>query len=171
MRVILTFLLLGFSLSISAQNTNQCNCCKEPYRQFDFWIGEWEVKDSSGKLLGYNSIKLEEDSCTLRENWTGATGGTGTSLSFYIRSKESWHQTWVDKFGGSILMDGKWENGSMVLYTEKVTSGNDEKYIQNRTSWTPLPDGKVHHVWKRTKDGGKSWIIVFDGYYHKKNKK
>ena len=40
----------------------------------------------------------------------------------------------------------------------------DPKQI-DRTTWTPLEDGRVRQHWESTTDGGKSWSTVFDGYY------
>ena len=31
-------------------------CNEARFRQFDFWVGEWEVKDASGKVVGHNSV-------------------------------------------------------------------------------------------------------------------
>jgi len=167
MRTVLLILTLTFSIQTFAQdNSDNCNCCKEPFRQFDFWVGDWEVKDSSGTLLGNNRIHPIEKGCGLEENWTGAKGTTGTSISFYNQYTKQWHQSWVDINGGVIVMDGDFKDGSMVLLTPKRE--NEDGYFQNRTSWTPLEDGRVRHLWEQTKDGGKTWIIVFEGFYSKK---
>ena len=46
--------------------------CHEPERrQFDFWLGEWEVCDPDGKVVGHNSIAPLYDGCALREEWRG----------------------------------------------------------------------------------------------------
>ena len=138
MRIFVILLFTCLSTLSLGQNT-PCNCCTENYRQFDFWIGDWVVKDSSGTtILGHNTITMIEDSCGLQEKWTGAQGTTGRSLSFYNRNTKSWHQTWVDSNGGSILMDGQFENGSIVMYTEKRYVERRKAYIQNKTTWTPL---------------------------------
>src|SRR3954467_12481658 len=31
-------------------------CGTPPYRQFDFWLGDWEVRSAAGQLLGHNRI-------------------------------------------------------------------------------------------------------------------
>ncbi len=169
MRTIFLFLFLMVSLNTLAQdNTSDCKCCEEKYRQFDFWIGNWKVSDSAGVLLGYNEISPIEKGCGLLENWTGAKGTTGTSISFYNKYRDKWHQSWIDINGGVIIMDGKFKNGSMILLTEKKeTQGG---YVQNKTTWSPLGEGKLKHVWELTRDGGRTWQIVFEGYYSKRKK-
>jgi hypothetical protein len=56
--------------------------CEAPERrQFDFWLGEWEVRDPAGTLAGHNSISSLFDGCALREVWHGESGHRGTSLN------------------------------------------------------------------------------------------
>ena len=62
-------------------------CDSENHRQFDFWIGEWEVS-SNGQPAGTNSIQSILGGCALQENWRGAGPGglTGTSFNIYDRA-------------------------------------------------------------------------------------
>jgi len=47
--------------------------CRTPeYRQFDFWIGDWEVQDPAGQIVGHNLVALEQSGCLIVEHWTGA---------------------------------------------------------------------------------------------------
>lgn len=161
---------LGIIKGYTQNNNSPCNCCTENHRMFDFWIGNWQVYDSSGTFLGSNKIELMQDSCVLQEHWEGAKGSTGTSLSFYNRRSKLWHQTWVDKSGGVIMMKGAPQKSKIVMLTDKYYPNNSELYTQSKTTWYPLKDGRVHHVWEQTKDSGKSWVVVFDGYYQKKKK-
>lgn len=152
--------LLFFAVSFAQV---KCNCCTLEFRQFDFWIGEWEVRDSAGTLLGYNSIQPMEDSCALIEHWTGAKGYTGSSISFYDSKRSVWHQSWVDARGGSIIMEGGMVEGSMVMNTEVVDIKGD--LVTNRTEWTQLEGGMVLHVWYQSRDGGATFKEVFRGIY------
>ena len=49
-------------------------CAAPEHRQFDFWIGEWEVTTPNGAPAGRNRIESILDGCALRESWTGAKG-------------------------------------------------------------------------------------------------
>ena len=44
-------------------------CAAGPYREFDFWVGEWDVRDAEGKVAGVNRIASEENGCVLVERW------------------------------------------------------------------------------------------------------
>ncbi|HVG04108.1 MAG TPA: hypothetical protein VM937_04120, partial [Burkholderiaceae bacterium] len=57
-------------------------CALPQHRQFDFWVGEWDVTQN-GKIAGRNSIRSILNGCALREDWSGTGGFTGSSLNFY----------------------------------------------------------------------------------------
>jgi len=45
--------------------------CSDPvYRQFDFWLGQWDVYSPKGKKAGDSKISLILDSCIILEEWT-----------------------------------------------------------------------------------------------------
>jgi len=74
-------------------------CSDPPSRQFDFWIGDWDVKTPDGKQAGTNRVDAVLGGCAIQEHWAGVRGMTGTSLNMYIPSKGQWHQTWIDDRG------------------------------------------------------------------------
>jgi hypothetical protein len=50
--------------------------CRGPeHRQFDFWIGTWEVRSGDGTLQGHNEIRSVAGGCGLLERWRGAAAG------------------------------------------------------------------------------------------------
>ena len=55
---------------------NPCKASPE-YRQFDFWIGEWDVKNPQGVPAGSSSIQLILGQCIIFENWSGGGGSVG----------------------------------------------------------------------------------------------
>ena len=142
--------------------TNDSPCSSEEHRQFDFWIGDWEVLDEGGAPQGTNRIEQILGGCALQENWVGAEGSTGHSFNTFDNNSGRWHQTWVDGNGLLLLLDGGLEEGSMVLSGPGVSRDGDP--ITHRISWTPLEDGRVRQHWQASKDGG-DWTEVFDGYY------
>jgi hypothetical protein len=59
---------------------------------FDFWVGRWEVRMPDGTLIGTNTITKRDGGCSVQERWEGAGGSTGTSVSFYLPSRDEWRQ-------------------------------------------------------------------------------
>lgn len=138
-------------------------CASGPFRQFDFWVGEWDVLDPSGKIAGRNRITSEENGCAIVEHWKSANGGTGQSLNFYDPKAGSWKQKWVG-FGTVLEMEGGLRDGAMIMQGPLQYIGQDRVTILKGT-WTPLPGGDVRQFFEESDDGGKTWKPWFDGRY------
>ncbi len=141
---------------------------------FDFWIGEWEVRDPQGVLAGTSRIESVAGGHGLLENWQGApppgspagtNGGDGKSLNAFDRSKQRWQQFWIGSGGGVLELTGGLAGGKMVLSGEHDVRA---RHVVERITWTPNPDGSVRQLWEQSTDGQKSWQIAFDGRYTRK---
>ena len=161
-------LLVAFSFQAnSAQQPIPCSA--EEYRQFDFWIGDWEVFNPQGQKVGENKIEKILNGCSLKESWESTTGYRGHSFNIYDQTKKQWHQTWVDIGGNLLKLDGKLENGAMIL--KGITQGQQGK-VMNKITWSKVKEGEQAHVrqvWQTTSDLGKTWQTAFDGLYKKKS--
>lgn len=133
-------------------------CAGAAYRQFDFWIGEWRVRNPSGQAVGSNRISSILGGCALREEWRGTSGSDGTSLNFYDPAARVWRQTWVDNGGQPLDLRGGLRAGRMVLETGSGT-------MMQRITWTPFGRDSVRQLWQQSSDGGRRWRTVFDGMY------
>jgi hypothetical protein len=153
------------TLTLQAQ-TPPPSCTAPEHRQFDFWIGDWNVYGPRGKLAGRNTITRVYGGCVIREHYVGARGYTGGSLNIYDASRDRWHQTWVDNGGLLLELDGGFRDGKMVLEGETLDSTGAVQ--KQRITWEPLQAGKVRQHWQQSTDGGKSWTTLFDGTYTKR---
>jgi len=170
---LLLFLVFLSFIRISAKGQTDCSCCTEAHKQFDFWVGEWIVKDTLGNIVGENKITKIEKNCALLEQWTGAKGGTGTSLNYYDKNHFNWNQVWVDASGNILRLKGHLIDGKMVLKDELRKSkkkGKKIKWYYNQISWTPNKDGSVSQLWEVYSKKGKLLKTLFLGIYHKKKK-
>src|SRR5262249_46376888 len=48
-----------------------CTQPGSPWRQFDFWVGTWDVYDRSGNRVGESRIERILGDCVVLENWKG----------------------------------------------------------------------------------------------------
>jgi len=142
----------------------QAACADLVYRQFDFWLGAWNVSSKDGKLIGRDQVVKAFGGCVVQEHWTSVDGGTGSSFSIYDASRKLWHQTWVDSSGTLVVLEGGLKDGRMVMTGEQVES-NGAHWL-SRMTWIPGKDS-VNQVWDASKDGGKTWKVVFDATYRK----
>lgn len=157
---------VGFGSPLAAQEAQPQPCSAAEHRHFDFWVGEWEVVDSAGSLAGRNRITREMNGCVLREEWTSAGGGTGSSFNIYDAAAGRWHQTWVDASGTLLMLDGGLESaGVMVMEGERPANGGG--IARHRITWTREGSDRVRQRWDATEDGGATWNVVFDGLYRR----
>ena len=137
-------------------------CESEKHRQFDFWIGEWDVT-ANGKPAGRNRIEIRHGGCALAEHWVSTRSDfSGSSLNAYDQATDRWHQTWVDATGTLLELDGGLEDGRMVMSGSRP--GEDGATVIHRITWTPNEDGSVRQHWQTSSDGN-SWSTAFDGLY------
>lgn len=180
MRKIAAALLLLIVPSVAAQqqppppNQKRAPCTAPEFKQFDFWLGDWEVRNASGQIVGRNRITKRHGGCVVQEEWESARGNSGSSFNIYDANTKQWHQFWVDaggtnwlsseKDGSPATLRGGIRGDAMVL-----TSHPDSlpSIGQVRATWRPLPDGGVRQTFESSSDGGKTWTMSFDGYYHK----
>ena len=134
-------------------------------RQFDFWVGEWEVTGPKGKVVGQSRIELILHDRVIQEHWTGAGGFAGSSLNVYDASAKTWRQFWTDQTGGVLQLTGGIVDGSMVL--ESTTTADGTTTI-DRITWTPNADGTVRQHWEKSTDDRATWTTAFDGLYRRK---
>jgi hypothetical protein len=150
---------------VSTAQTGKPAACDNPeHRQFDFWIGDWDVTTPDGKPAGRNVITRELNGCVLHEHWSGAGGMNGESFNIWDRVQKRWHQTWVSDNGNLLLLDGSFQNGSMQV---SGVSGAPDQPVTNKITWKPATDGSVRQHWEVSKDGGKTWNTAFDGQYRR----
>ncbi|MCE7933881.1 MAG: tetratricopeptide repeat protein [Chlorobi bacterium CHB2] len=142
-------------------------CQHDPrYREFDFWIGEWDVFNTAGQKVGTNSVQQILGSCVLLENWTSASGSQGKSFNTFNRSTGKWQQTWVDDQGTVLELAGNLKGA--VLSFEGITRDTAGKETHHRLTFTQIDPNTVRQLWEQSSDKGVTWNSVFDGKYVRK---
>lgn len=148
-------------------------CSSNPvYRQFDFWIGQWDVYSTDGKKAGSSKISLILDSCIILEEWTSTASQKGNvyagkSFNTYNAASSQWQQTWVDNAGGTIeFLEGKFENNSMKFRTRPFVFSKDTMAIRKLTFYNLSAD-KVRQLGEISKNNGANWSTEYDLEYRK----
>ena len=142
-------------------------CESEPEaRDFDFWIGRWEVREPDGTLVGTDTIERRDGGCSLVERYEGAGGSSGTSVSFYLPSRGEWRQVWTGSGGTLFDITGKLVDGSMKMEGQvEYVEGN--RVVAFRGTWTQAADGRVRQRLEEFDLGAQTWIVWFDGFFRR----
>jgi hypothetical protein len=144
-----------------AQSSKGAACSAPEYRQFDFWIGDWDAFDIDhpGKLEARNRVTRILDGCVLLEDYEGTNGSHGESFSIYDASRKMWHQSWVTNRGRLLVIEGGMRDGEMILSGSDRTQDGKERMV--RGIWKAV-NGGVRETAVISMDRGKTWQPWFD---------
>jgi hypothetical protein len=140
-------------------------CSSPESRQFDFWVGRWDVYPTGkDNLVAHSLIENLYQGCGIRENWMPLKGGGGGSLNSWVPAEKQWRQTWVDSSGARVEFKGGRQGPVMVLegLWPGVANGKDALV---RMTYTPNADKSVRQFGQQSTDGGKTWAPAFDFTY------
>lgn len=157
-----TLLLLLVTALPAAAQEPASPCASPEHRQFDFWLGTWDVF-AREQRVGTNTIDTIHGGCVVRERYdTAPRPYAGSSYNIFDAARGVWHQTWVDTGGLLLTLEGGVVDGSMVL---EGTTTTPEGPQRNRITWTPIAPDSVRQHWERWSDSTATWVTVFDGLY------
>ncbi len=167
------FFLLILSFISHTLPAQRLPCSGPEFRQFDFWIGEWEVFGKTGQKAGDSKISLILDSCIILEEWTSANmmqglRYAGKSFNTWNRALKEWQQTWVDNRGNTTAFThGKFEDKRIIFTTDPFPFSKDTIAVR-RLTFFDLGKDKVRQLGEITKDKGTSWAMEYDLEYRRK---
>ena len=143
-------------------------CSAPEARQFDFWLGEWDLTWGEGER-GTNTISAILGDCVILEKFDGAPAieFQGMSVSVFNQRTSLWHQTWVDSSGGYLDFTGSFKEGVMILSREATVDGRP---VQQRMVWYNITAKSLDWNWERSSDAGKTWEIVWHIQYSRKSR-
>lgn len=137
-------------------------------RQFDFWVGEWEVYTASGARAGSSVVESILNGCVVLENWQSAQGGAGKSFNRYDPRRGEWRQHWVDDSGNELNFSGAFADGCMSVVAKLPQP--DGRVQLRRMRFFDLPGAEVRQWGEISTDDGASWTTEYDLYYRPKPK-
>lgn len=159
-----------FAALLERADRNARPCAFSPEaRQFDFWIGDWEVRDNARDqaLVGSSHVDLLLGDCMIFENWTGVYGGVGKSMNAWNGDCSCWQQIWMDNFGKvTYYSDGHLVNDAMVLVAHKA--GSPKGAGLQRLSFFHLGSDQVRQLAETSADSGQTWQTTYDFHYIRK---
>ena len=161
------FLGLAASATATAAQTPAASACKSPeHRQFDFWLGTWDVSPTGQtKIVARSLIENLYGGCVIRENWMPVAGTAGGSLNTYDPEDKRWHQVWMDASNARVSFDGELVDGNMVLTGNWRGAQKPGQDALVRMTYSRLDAGAVRQMGEISTDKGASWKPYFDFTY------
>jgi ketosteroid isomerase-like protein len=146
---------------IPSHEAAAANACSAPeFRQFDFWLGDWDAFDAGkSAMVARTRVDLVLDGCALCEDYESVRGLKGESLTLYDSSRKIWHQSWATNGGQLLVIEGKLAAGEMVLAGRDLTADGKQRRV--RGIWKPM-NGGVRETAVISTDGGSTWQPWFD---------
>ena len=144
-------------------------CTSAESRQFDFWLGEWDVSPSvatSGIIVAESSITSHAQGCVIMENWRPLRGAHGLSINSYDTTDSAWHQTYVDATGGRTEYKGVLHDG--VLAMDNLTAAQGSAPVQSRMSFQRIDDNTVRQWGEQFDPATNAWTSQFDLTYRRR---
>jgi hypothetical protein len=168
---LLMFLSASFVLA-ERKAQHVAPCTEAQQKQFDFWLGNWDLTwpgEKPGETgHGTNSINRILDDCVVNENFSGADSMRlrGSSVSVFDVHSGKWKQTWVDNEGGYLDFVGEFTGSQMILSRE--VRRPDATTVKQRMVWKNIGPDELDWSWESSKDGGKSWEVVWPIHYKRR---
>ena len=141
--------------------------CKTPqHRQFDFWVGTWDVfPTGQDRLAARSVVENLYGGCVIRENWTPLTGTAGGSLNTFDPEDGHWHQVWMDAANARVLFEGDLVDGKMVLTGSWKGARKPGEESLVRMTYSRLEGGAVRQQGQISTNKGATWQPFFDFTY------
>jgi hypothetical protein len=124
-------------------------CTSPESRQFDFWIGRWNVTEK-GQASGLSDITVVPGGCAILEHFR--SGVVGRSISFYVPQTQQWYQTYVDNAGNRLLLAGRFQNGGIDLLSPPAGG-----QTHSRTRWSAEGQNVRQEVAALSRNGGATY--------------
>jgi hypothetical protein len=166
-------LILTVACSSLAAQPSPKPCDRPEQKQFDFWVGDWELTSPGAKSGGVvhhrNTVQRILGGCIVQENFVGSDAPDqlpqliGISVSVFEPNSGKWKQTWVDNQGGYLDFTGEFKDGQMILSREATRP--DGSKVMQRMVWKNITANEFDWSWERSKDGGKTWEVLWPIHY------
>lgn len=157
------------AVASATEAPSPARCGAAEYRQFDFWIGDWdtfEMDGSNGPSIARAQITPIVAGCALHELYEQSDGLVGDSILSFDPVRRQWQQTWITNRGSIMVLWGELRDGALVL--EGDVHLHDGGTVRQRITWRAEGDA-VRETAVLSRDGGASWEPAFDVLFRRRN--
>ena len=149
------------------KNANPCMSDTHA-REFDFWVGEWDVfVTGTTQYAGHSIIQMISGGCAILENWE-SPGSNGKSINFIDPVSNQWKQSWAGNYANGIqeFVHGEYKDSAMRFTFETIDAKGNK--ITGRFIFFNQGLNQVRQFNETSIDGGKTWVTGYDFTYRRK---
>ena len=152
------------SQRVPAPPTSPC-AADSSFQRLAFWIGDWEVLDSTGAHYATQRVRPAVDQCAITAEWTGRVGDKGINISAYDVRSRDWKQVYISNQVPSPL-------GVQLRKSDPSYDGPGIRFIsllepsagtlnRSRITIMPMAEHRAMQLFENSTDGGKTWTTLF----------
>ncbi len=167
--------LIAISSALAQTSREVPPACQSPEaRQFDFWLGEWNIEQQILQADGTwfktgatTKVSRALDGCALVESWEGkvlffwegmkeAELLRGMSVRSYDAEKKKWSLYWMDtRRPQFVSFEGSFVNGTGTFLRSSTTAQNQP--LLTRIVFSDITASSVRWELAISTDAGKTW--------------
>ena len=154
--------------SASAQTIAPSPCLADSsYQRLAFWVGDWDVLDSTGAPYATQRVSAVIDQCAITAEWSSGGGNKGLGLFAFDMKTHQWKQVYVSnqvpfRSGVTLRTSDPSYAGPGIRFIALLDSAAGNP-AQSRVTIMPLSGHRALQQFEDSRDGGKTWKIVFKG--------
>jgi hypothetical protein len=146
--------------------TNPC-AADSSYQRLAFWVGDWDVFDSTGAKYATQRVSTVLDECAISIEWSSGGGNKGLGLAAFDLKTRQWKEVYVSnqvpfRSGVTLRTSDPSYTGPGIRFVS-LLDGAAGKLSQSRVTITPLSGNRAMQEFEDSPDGGKTWKVVFKG--------
>jgi hypothetical protein len=132
-------------------------------RQFDFWLGSWDLTWAPDGR-GVNEVRSILEDRVVLESFDGRPSIplAGMSVSVYDEDLGRWRQTWADSAGSYLDFVGGLDGDQMIL-DRILSSGRRQRMV-----WSNIEAESLHWSWEWSDDEGRTWTVAWAIEYRRR---
>jgi hypothetical protein len=145
----------------TATPADSAKCSAPPYRQFDFWLGDWDVYETGDATtpIARATVSRIAGGCGIHERYEQTDGLIGESILSFNGARQVWQQTWITNYGSLMVIEGRLRDGALTLEGDVHLANGSS--LRQRITWK-ASGGAVRESAVMSKDGGNTWEPAFD---------
>lgn len=141
-------------------------CAADPsYQRLSFWLGNWDVFDSTGARYATQRVTSVLDACAVMAEWQSNAGDKGIGLSAFDPRTREWKQVYTSNqvpapSSVKLRRSDPSYDGPGLRFIPVLDPGGDT-LTRTRITILPLSGHRAVQVFEDSRDAGRTWHLVF----------